>query len=87
MKHIYNKDNAAKRFQLDLEITNYKQGTLSIQEYYSSFLNLWTKHSVIIHADVPKTSLAVMQEVYNTSSQNQFLMKFRPKFEVVRGAC
>ena len=42
LKRIYNQDNAAKRFQLELEIANYKQGTLSIQEYYSSFLNLWT---------------------------------------------
>ena len=41
LKRIYNQDNAAKRFQLELEITNYKQGNLSIQEYYSGFLNLW----------------------------------------------
>jgi len=42
LKCIYNQDNAAKRFQLELEITNYKQGTFSVQEYYSGFLNLCT---------------------------------------------
>lgn len=86
LKRIYKKDNAAKRFQLELEITNNKQGNLSIQEYYSGFLNLWTKHSSLIHADVPKNSLAAIQAVYNTSTRDQFLMKLRSEFEVVRGA-
>lgn len=83
LKRIYNQDNAAKRFQLELEIANYKQGNLSVQEYYSGFLNLWTEHSAIIHVDVPKSSLADVQEVYNTSRRDQFLMKLRPEFEVV----
>ena len=86
LKRIYNQGNSAKHFQLELEIANYKQGDLSIQEYYSGFLNLWTEHSAIIHANVPKTSLAAVQEVYNTSGRDQFLMKLRPEFEVVRGA-
>src|SRR4051812_1754253 len=86
LKRIYNLDNAAKRFQLELEIANYKQGNLSVQEYYSGFLNLWTEHSATIHVDVPKSSLADVQEVYNTSRRDQFLMKLRPEFEVVRGA-
>jgi len=54
LKRIYNQDNAAKRFQLELEIRNYKQGNLSIQEYYSGFLNLWTEHSAIIHVMFPR---------------------------------
>ncbi|XP_058742633.1 uncharacterized protein LOC131615160 [Vicia villosa] len=70
LKRIYNQDNSAKRFQLELDITNYKQGDLSIQQYYSGFLNLWTEHSAIIHANVPKTSLAAVQEVYNTSRRD-----------------
>jgi hypothetical protein len=86
LKRIYDQDNAARRFQLELEIANYKQGNLSVQEYYSGFLNLWTEHSAIIHANVPKSSLAVVQEVYNTSRRDQFLMKLRPEFEIVRGA-
>ncbi|XP_058776283.1 uncharacterized protein LOC131650597 [Vicia villosa] len=86
LKRIYNQDNSEKHFQLELEIANYKQGDLSIQEYYSGFLNLWAEHYAIIHANVPKTSLAAVQEVYNTSVRDQFLMKLRPEFEVVRGA-
>ncbi|XP_050889246.1 uncharacterized protein LOC127094459 [Lathyrus oleraceus] len=86
LKRIYNQENSAKHFQLELEIANYKQGALSIQEYYSGFLNIWTKHSSIIDANVPKTSLVVVQEVYNTSERDQFLMKLRLEFEVVRGA-
>lgn len=78
LKRIYNQDNAAKRFQLELERANYKQGNLSVQKFYSGFLILWTEHSAIIHADVPKASLAAVQD--------QFLKKLRPEFEVVRGA-
>jgi len=37
LKRIYNQDNAAKRFQLELEIANYKQYNLSVQEFYSGF--------------------------------------------------
>jgi len=74
LKRIYNQDNAAKRFQL------------SVHEFYSGFLNLWTEHSTIIPADVPKASLVAVQEVYNTSRRDQFLMKLRPEFEVVKGA-
>ena len=80
-KRIYNQDNAAKCFQLELEIANYKQGNLSIQEYYSGFLNLWIECSALIHADVPKTALAVVQELYKTSSRDQFLMKLHLEFE------
>ena len=85
MKRIYNQDNSAKRFRLELEIANYKQGALSIQEYYSGFLNIWTKYFAIIHANVLKTFLAAAQEVYNTSRRDQFPMKLRPEFEVIRG--
>lgn len=47
---------------------------------------MWTEHSSLIHVDVSKTALAAVQEVYNTSSRDQFLMKLCPEFEVVRGA-
>jgi len=42
-----------QRFQLEVKIANYKQGNLSILEYYSKFLNLWTNHSAILYVSVP----------------------------------
>ncbi|XP_038979372.1 uncharacterized protein LOC113461231 [Phoenix dactylifera] len=86
LKRIYNQDNNARRFQLELEIANYSQGNLSIQEYYSSFLNLWNEYTGIIHAKVPKEALSAIQEVHATSKHDQFLMKLRPEFEVTRAA-
>jgi hypothetical protein len=86
LKTIYNLNNAAKRFQLELDIANYRQGPMSIQDYYSGFLNLWAEHSAILHADVPQTSLAAIQKIYEVSKRDQFLMKLRPEFEVVRAA-
>lgn len=86
LKRVYNQDNAAKRFQLELDIATYRQGSLSIQDYYSGFLNLWAEHSAILHADVSKESLAAVQQVYEVGKRDQFLMKLRPEFEVVRAA-
>ena len=40
LKQVYNQDNNTRRFQLELAITNYTQGDLSVQEYYSGFLTL-----------------------------------------------
>ncbi|XP_058741893.1 F-box/kelch-repeat protein At3g23880-like [Vicia villosa] len=54
--------------------------------YVESLVPISNKHSAIIHVNVPKSSLADVQEVYNTSRRDQFLMKLRAKFEVVRGA-
>jgi len=83
---IYIQENSAKHFQFECEIANYNQGNLSIQEYYSSFLNLWTKHSAILYVVVNQTSLSIIQEIYDTSKHDQFLMKLHSEFEVVRSA-
>ncbi|KAL5743844.1 hypothetical protein ACOSQ2_026960 [Xanthoceras sorbifolium] len=40
LKCIYHQDNTARRFQLELEMSNFSQGNLSIEQYYSGFLNL-----------------------------------------------
>ncbi|KZV50198.1 hypothetical protein F511_26058 [Dorcoceras hygrometricum] len=40
LKLVYNQDNNARRFQLELTIANYTQGDLSVQDYYSGFLTL-----------------------------------------------
>ena len=86
LKRVYNQDNAAKRFQLELDIAAYRQGGLSIQDYYSGFLNLWAEHSAILHAAVPQASLVTVQQIYEVGKRDQFLMKLRPEFEIVRAA-
>lgn len=86
LKRVYNKYNAAKRFQLELDIATYHQGNLSIQDYYSGFLNLWAEHLAILHADVAQESLVVVQQVYEVGKWDQFLLKLRSEFEVVRAA-
>jgi len=58
---------------------------MHVQEYYFGFLNSLTKHSTIIHVGFSKASLAFVEEVYNTSRRDQFLMKFCLEFEVVKG--
>ncbi|KAL6325124.1 hypothetical protein AAG906_022691 [Vitis piasezkii] len=81
---IYNQDNNACRFQLELEIANFTQGNLSIEQYYYGFLNLWGEYSGIIYAKVPKEALSKLQTVHEESRRDQFLMKLRAEYETTR---
>ncbi|KAG6506114.1 hypothetical protein ZIOFF_031429 [Zingiber officinale] len=84
LKRIYHQDNTARRFQLELEIGNLSQGDLSIEQYYSGFLNLWGEYSNIIYSKVPKEALASIQAIHEVSKRDQFLMKLRSDFDVAR---
>ena len=84
LKEIYLQENSARRFHLEHEISQFVQGTLSIQDYYSQFTSLWTDYAELIYADLPAASLASIQEIHQTSQRDQFLMKLRPQFENVR---
>ncbi|KAG6500755.1 hypothetical protein ZIOFF_040608 [Zingiber officinale] len=84
LKRIYHQDNTARRFQLELEIGNLSQGDLSIEQYYSGFLNLWGEYSNIIYSKVPKEVLASIQAIHEVSKRDQFLMKLRSDFDVAR---
>ncbi|KAL5843291.1 hypothetical protein ACOSQ3_009258 [Xanthoceras sorbifolium] len=77
LKRIYNQDNNARRFQLELEIANYNQGNLSIEQFYGGFLSLWSEYSGIVHAKVPKAALGALLAVHEASQRDQFLMKLR----------
>ncbi|KAG6495050.1 hypothetical protein ZIOFF_042841 [Zingiber officinale] len=84
LKRIYHQDNTARGFQLELEIGNLSQGDLSIEQYYSGFLNLWGEYSNIIYSKVPKEALASIQAIHEVSKRDQFLMKLRSDFDVAR---
>ncbi|KAJ9682561.1 hypothetical protein PVL29_018478 [Vitis rotundifolia] len=64
------------------EMTNFTQGSLSIEEYFFGFQTLWTDFSDIVYANVPTIALFVVQAVHVTSKRDQFLMKLRPDFEI-----
>jgi len=40
LKKVYNQSNTTRRFQLELELGQLSRGSMSIQEFYSSFVNL-----------------------------------------------
>ncbi|KAJ0099539.1 hypothetical protein Patl1_19930 [Pistacia atlantica] len=84
LNKIYNQDNSARRFQLEYEMANFTQGSLSIEEYFSSFQTLWTYYSDIVYANVPAAALSTVQIVHATNKRDQFLMKLRPNFEIAR---
>ncbi|KAG6480996.1 hypothetical protein ZIOFF_057587 [Zingiber officinale] len=82
LQRIYHQDNTARRFQLELEIGNFSQGNLPIEQYYFGFINLWSEYSSLIYSKVPKETLASLQAIHEDSRRDQFLMKSRSEFEV-----
>jgi len=52
-------------------MTNFTQGSLSIEEYFSGFQNLWANYSDIVYANVPATALYVVQTVHKTSKRGE----------------
>ena len=81
---VYNQDNFARHFQLEYEMANFTQGSLSIEEYFSGFQTLWTDYSDIVYANVPVIALSAVQAMHTTSKRDQFLIKLRPDFEIAR---
>nr|GMC90875.1 Retrovirus-related Pol polyprotein from transposon TNT 1-94 [Ipomoea batatas] len=83
LKNVYNQSNSARRFQLELELSQLSQGSMSIQEFYSSFETLWTEYTNIVYANVPSEGLVAVQNIHETSKRDQFLMKLRGEFETI----
>ena len=72
---VYNQDNSAKHFQLEYEMANFTQGSLSIEEYFSGFQTLWTNYSDIVYVNVLAAALSAIQAMHATNKRDQFLMK------------
>lgn len=54
-------------------MSNYTQGHLSIQEYNTGFVLLWTEYTNMIYASVPDTSLEAVITLHQTSQNINFL--------------
>ena len=57
LKMIYQQGNATRQFQLELDISQFGQGILSIQEYYNGFRRLWFEYDEIKFASVSEALL------------------------------
>ena len=70
LKKVYNQSNTTQRFQLELELGQLSQGSMSIQEFYSSFVNLWAEYTDIVYASVPLEGLIAIQSVHEMSKRD-----------------
>eukprot|EP00268_Persea_americana_P058312 TRINITY_DN7046_c1_g1_i2.p1 TRINITY_DN7046_c1_g1~~TRINITY_DN7046_c1_g1_i2.p1 ORF type:complete len:255 (-),score=22.81 TRINITY_DN7046_c1_g1_i2:217-981(-) len=84
LQKIYQQGNAARQVQLELDISQFTQGTLSIQEYNNGFRRLWSEYDEIKFATVSEAILPKHLPLQQNSHQDQFLIKFRPEFETVK---
>jgi len=62
-------------------MANFTKGSLSIQEYFFAFQNLWDEYFNVIYDGIFGATLFVIQIVHKTSKRDQFLMKLRFDFE------
>lgn len=85
LKKTYQQDNASRKYNLGLEIAEFTQGTKTVQEYYSEFMNIWIEYNNITYASVPAEALKAVQDLQEKNMRDQFLMRLRPEFETVRG--
>ena len=70
LKKNYQQGNSAHMFQLEYELSQYAQGSLSIQDYYSQFVDfvrLWTDYTEIIYSSLSGDSLPVVQDIHAIS--------------------
>lgn len=84
LKNLYSQHNTARRFQLEHELATLQQGSLSISDFYSSFMNLWAEYTDIVYATLPPEGLCSVQSVHEITKRDQFLMKLRSEFESTR---
>jgi hypothetical protein len=73
LNKVYNQDNTARRFQLEYEMANFTQESLSIEEYFSGFQNLWANYSDIVYANVPTAALSAVQAMHDTRQERSIL--------------
>ncbi|KOM36019.1 hypothetical protein LR48_Vigan02g216900 [Vigna angularis] len=59
------------------------QDSLSISEFYSRFMNLWSEYIDIVYENRSSKGLCSVQLVHETTKRDQFLMKLRSDFEVL----
>jgi DnaJ family protein C protein 7 len=58
LKKIYSQQNTARQFQLEHELGTLQQDSLSISDFYSRFINLWTEYTNIVYDGLPSEGLS-----------------------------
>lgn len=84
LAHIYSQDNEASSYQLELDLSEYCQGTKSVQEYYSGFVSLWAEYDEIVYNDLSDAEASTLQKFQKKKQWDQFLMKLRKEYETIR---
>lgn len=57
---------------------------MTIENFYSGFIDLSSEYLSIVHAKVPLAVLAAFQVVHAKSQPDQILIKLQPKFEPIQ---
>ena len=70
LKKGYHQDNDAHRFRLEHAIAMFQHGSLSIQDYYSTFLTLWHEYTDLVTANVLGAALLTIYNLHKTSQRD-----------------
>ena len=47
-----------------MDISEYSQGNMSIQDYYSGFMNPWAKYKELVYATLSSEGLLTLQRIH-----------------------
>lgn len=83
LAHIYSQDNKASQYQLELDLSEYCQGTKSVQEYYSRFVSHSAEYDEIVYIDLSDAEVSTLQKFQKKKQRDQFLMKLRKEYETI----
>ncbi|CAL1369387.1 unnamed protein product [Linum trigynum] len=83
---LYSKANASRKFDVEHDLAQLKQGELSISSYYQDAVTLWTEQDRILASlsSSPPTPDAINERA--STRVMRFLMNLRPEFEGIRAS-
>ncbi|CAN0917805.1 hypothetical protein LINGRAHAP2_LOCUS30525 [Linum grandiflorum] len=84
LKEVYSRMSTSKLFDLEYELSNLVQGELDVNQYYMATSRIWTELDLLASSKLSATVEAAVLKERQKTRILQFLMKLRPKFEVVR---
>ncbi|CAL1386829.1 unnamed protein product [Linum trigynum] len=83
---LYSKASASRKFDVELDLANLKQGDRDVSTFYQDAMTLWTEHDLLMSSLVPAAASADVIRERTSSRVMRFLMHLRAEFESVRAS-
>ncbi|CAL1387485.1 unnamed protein product [Linum trigynum] len=83
---LYSKASASRKFDVELDLANLKQGDRDVSTYYQDEMTLWTEHDLLLTSLVPTAASTDVIHERAASRVMRFLMNLCAEFEGIRAS-